>query len=64
MFTSAHAVVNLTFTVKEYRDWKHAAEKDKGLHKNASSKEHLTFSGKMERTPDAQGQWKGNFNTP
>ncbi|ROL48867.1 Zinc finger MYM-type protein 1 [Anabarilius grahami] len=28
--------------MKGYRDWKHGAEKDKGFHKHASSKEHLT----------------------
>lgn len=35
------ANVDSTFTLKGYRNWKHAIESNKGFHKHATSKEHL-----------------------
>lgn len=41
-FNTARGPVDSTFTVRGYRNWKHAVEKDRGFHKHATSKEHLT----------------------
>uniref|UniRef100_A0A8C4N1Y2 TTF-type domain-containing protein n=1 Tax=Eptatretus burgeri TaxID=7764 RepID=A0A8C4N1Y2_EPTBU len=41
-FNTARGPVDSTFTVRGYQNWKHAVEKDRGFHKHATSKEHVT----------------------